>query len=292
MSIRDAHRILFRILLGTSVYIAILTLAAPHPNAAGLMLTFPALNGLGFLYAERSSIPDMARSMLFMPVVNGGLCAAYIYAFLYLERLAPGPWLGWLLLGPTVLAWRLIVTTRTIRNGVPDSRRIPYAAAAVVVGALAVWIADASNSGFPAHQPAHPDGFLQSALQTIATNWFKIVLFVVGVVALLYFSERVSDSFRGVLAGLPLVPFGGLLSIAIMPPPDRAPIFRGMGIGIWLGPAIAILFVLAISTYFSRRAPLRSPLGDFLVRFAAVVGGWSACGALVGAIVRILELTK
>ena len=113
-----------------------------------------------------------------------------------------------------------------------------------------------------------------------------------GIVALLFFSQHVSDGARGVLAGLPLVPFGGLLSIALMPTPDREAIFRGMAIGIWLGPAIAILFVLAISTYLSRRAPLDSPLADFFVRFAAVIGGWSACGAVVGLVVLILEAVK
>lgn len=174
----------------------------------------------------------------------------------------------------------------------PGFADILYAAAAVVAGALAVWIAATFATGGGTHDAAHADGFLQSALRTIAANCFKIALFVCGIVALLFFSQHVSDGARGVLAGLPLVPFGGLLSIALMPTPDREAIFRGMAIGIWLGPAIAILFVLAISTYLSRRAPLNSPLADFFVRFAAVIGGWSACGAVVGLVVLILEAVK
>ena len=52
MLLRDTAE-LSCILLGTSVYIAILALAAPHPNATGADADLPALNGLGFLYAER-----------------------------------------------------------------------------------------------------------------------------------------------------------------------------------------------------------------------------------------------
>jgi hypothetical protein len=68
-----------RVAFGSLVYILILVLAAQIPSAAGMMLTFPALNGLGLLFTEQSEIPDTARSMLWMPVVNGVLCASFIF---------------------------------------------------------------------------------------------------------------------------------------------------------------------------------------------------------------------
>ena len=59
-----------RVAAGTAVYICLVVLAAPFPHAAGLMLTFPALNGLAFFFAEQPSIGPMARSMLWLPVIN------------------------------------------------------------------------------------------------------------------------------------------------------------------------------------------------------------------------------
>ena len=75
-----------RALLGTTVYAIIIVLAAPFPGAAGLFLTFPALNGLGFLFSPRKNVEPMAKSMLWMPVINGTLCAAYIVVFLMLAQ--------------------------------------------------------------------------------------------------------------------------------------------------------------------------------------------------------------
>jgi hypothetical protein len=48
------------------------------------MLTFPALNGLAFFFAEQRSVGPMARSMLWLPVINGSLCAAFMIVFLSL----------------------------------------------------------------------------------------------------------------------------------------------------------------------------------------------------------------
>src|SRR5579864_5870038 len=104
---RIANTIL-RVLFGTLVYVLIIVLAAPIPSAAGLFLTFPALNGLAFLYSPPSSTESMARSMLWMPVINSALCGAYIIAFL-----AFSPFVT-----PSLLAWTLVIAVAALWLGI------------------------------------------------------------------------------------------------------------------------------------------------------------------------------
>ena len=51
-SMRGVARLACRISVGTAVYVAIVILAALLPAAAGLMLTFPALNGLALFFSQ------------------------------------------------------------------------------------------------------------------------------------------------------------------------------------------------------------------------------------------------
>jgi hypothetical protein len=59
------------------VYVVPLWVALSVPVAAGLMLLFPALNGLG-LFFEGDSAPEIARTMILLPLINGLLCVTYI----------------------------------------------------------------------------------------------------------------------------------------------------------------------------------------------------------------------
>ncbi len=92
-------RSLLRVIFGTAVFAAILWAAAPYPAAAGLMLTFPALNGLAFLFAGRDDITRLTGSMLWMPLLNGFLCAGYLSLFLYLAAPEYDRLLAWGLTG-------------------------------------------------------------------------------------------------------------------------------------------------------------------------------------------------
>jgi hypothetical protein len=284
-----------RVLLGTIVYVIILVLAAPYPSAAGLMLTFPALNGLGFLYAEQSKIPGMATSMLWMPVVNGALCVAYIIVFLVLAPTISANGLAWLLVSLIAALWLAIVRRSLIREGIPRERHLIFATVVTVVGAVFLILAllTMGGSGLPA-APAQDLSFAQAAWRTVLASWYKIALFAIAFSTFLILSERsnLSDSARGILAGLPLVPFGGLVSIATSHGPDigeRIATFRGMAVGIWLGPAVAVWFILAVSRYFEVRRPLESAESDFLVRLGVVALGWIACGAVIAGVAGTLK---
>src|SRR3974377_9358 len=104
VNIRDLARTALRILAGTAVYLGIIVLAAALPPAAGLMLTFPALNGLAFFFSGDARAASIAKTMLWMPVLNGFLCAAYIMLFLLVGRSSP-TLSGWCLLVGVVILW-------------------------------------------------------------------------------------------------------------------------------------------------------------------------------------------
>src|SRR5262249_47250632 len=108
----EVMRQTLRIVAGTAVYVAIVVLAAPLPAAAGLMLTFPALNGLFFFFSGDARAASIAGSMLWMPVINGVLCGGYILLFAALARTGSAVLVAWCLLLVVVVIWYASVTRR------------------------------------------------------------------------------------------------------------------------------------------------------------------------------------
>src|SRR5215510_5136814 len=100
---------MLKTVLGTGLFILILWCAqSSHPRAAGMMLTFPALNGLGLLTADSGDIHLMARAMLPMIALNGLLCAMYIVLQRQLRsrRMSLSPCRrAWIVLGSCIVLW-------------------------------------------------------------------------------------------------------------------------------------------------------------------------------------------
>src|ERR1700692_4259392 len=101
----DLGRLLSRIGAGTCVYAVIVVLAATQPSAAGMMLTFPALNGLAFFFSGDAKAASIAKSMFWMPIVNGTLCALYMALFFPLARTLLPAVVGWSLLLGVMVLW-------------------------------------------------------------------------------------------------------------------------------------------------------------------------------------------
>src|SRR5262249_38057632 len=100
---------ILKAVLGTCLFTLILWCAqSSNPRVAGMMLTFPALNGLGLLTAQSYDLDLMARAMLPMIALNGLLCATYITAQRQLlgrlPHLSPQVTV-WTLLGACVVLW-------------------------------------------------------------------------------------------------------------------------------------------------------------------------------------------
>jgi hypothetical protein len=232
----------------------------------------------------------MARSMLWMPVINGALCAGYILAFAALARTdasVPGAW-GLLLV--VVLAWYASVSRRRVRAGIARERQLAYALGVTLAGVVLAVVAGAASTrmagglmALPGAADAADAGWIA---ETIWRSWLKIALFAVALAvflpAIAYLP--ISDSTRGILTGLPIVPFGGLVAIAGdagIGADARLAIIAGMLRGVWLAPAVAVWFILCFSRFLAARATSRSPAADAAIRFGALVAGWLAAFAVV-----------
>src|SRR5262249_13897877 len=160
--------------------------------------------------------------------------------------------------------------------GIARERQLTYAVAATLVGALLVVVAGAAARTASGSVPdaAAADGG-RWIIETILNSRLKVALFAATLAALLPVTAYlpISDSTRGILSGLPLVPFGGLVAIAgdgSMSADARLAIIDGMAHGVWLGPAVAIWFIFCFSRYLSARTKMKSPAADAAVRFGAL----------------------
>lgn len=277
-----------RALLGTAVYAIIIILAAPFPGAAGLFLTFPALNGLGFLFSARENVAPMANSMLWMPVINGILCAAYIVLFLMLAQVVASTMLAWVLVVAAAGVWFAVVSRRIVRDGIARTHQLIYGTVVLLVGCALAAIAarlssgDVGGSAWTAHLPISPDVLLQILWQ----SRLKVALFAASLLLFLVLTARlpISAGARGILAGLPIVPFGGLVSVAGDSGVDlgeRLHIFERMAVSVWLGPAVAIAFIYGYSKYLGSRRPLAATALNSTMRFAVLVVAWLLCGLAI-----------
>jgi len=273
-----------RVAVGTAVYVTIVVLATPLPAAAGLMLTFPALNGLAFFFSEDERAASIAKSMFWMPAVNGVLCGAYISVFAFGATAGAAALLAWCLVALTIAAWLACVSRERVRKGIAPEHQLAYALAVTLAGILlaaggaieSTWLPGAAAQA-PSVAGTDGAGWIMAA---IGRSGLKIALFALALVT--FFSAiaylPISDSTRGILAGLPLVPFGGLLAIAAdagMSLDERLQIFRGMMSGVWLGSAVATWFIYVISRFFGMRTKRATPIADDALRFGAILLGWA-----------------
>jgi hypothetical protein len=288
--IKELMRQVLRVVAGTVVYVGIVVLAAPLPAAAGLMLTFPALNGLGFFFSEDARAAAMARSMLWMPVINGVLCAGYILAFAAVARTGAAVPAAWCLLVVVILAWYAGVSRRQVQAGIARERQLAYALVVTLAGLVLVVVAGAAStrlaSGLMALPAATGAGDAGWIAETIWRSRLKIGLFAVALAvflpAIAYLP--ISDSTRGILTGLPIVPFGGLVAIAGdagISADARLAIIAGMLRGVWLAPAVAVWFILGFSRFLEARTKRPSPAADTAIRCGALVAGWLAAFAVI-----------
>jgi hypothetical protein len=284
--------LLLRVLAGTCVYAVVVVLAAPFPSAAGLMLVFPTLNGLAYVFSERDRVLAMAPSMLWMPVVNGVLCAAYLLAFLALAPRVPAAPLAWSLTAVAIVLFVVTVRQRFVRAGIPARQHFTYAVGATLAGIILVACA-AAMAGEPAHLAAGGEavrdiGSWRFAADALSRSAAKIAIFALCLAAFLTATRTVplSDGTRGILAGLPFAPFGGLVSVAADASIDlatRLDIIRHMAVSIWLGPAIAIWFIYLFPHALVRWRPRGIATGLVLVT------AWTLCAAAIAVIAATLH---
>ena len=278
--------------VGTAFYEALLWLAQRNPRAAGMMLTYPALNGIVLLLAEPSAIPAIASSVLLMPALNGVLWASYLAGYERLVQRGFTPaWTSALLMAAGAVVWIVIGGAITSRDlGVPAEAQALYWAAMTGLGLLLTFL-------LPPHRlpPAVPQ-MRQPLGALVAGHRARIAMFIaiLGCIALV---ERLGGppALLGVLAGLPLIAMFSLHSIAsdgAVPPTARRAALAGMAGGVWLGPGVAVLFVAAVWRLLDLLAGVTSGTVYLLCGALVLLAGWSVCVLLILALARLLPATS
>jgi hypothetical protein len=234
-------------------------------------------------------------------VVTVALRAGYIVLFLLLAgRLAPAS-LAWILLAAIVAVWFAWVTRRAVRSGIERDSQFRFAVvstfAALLLAAVALLALHDLDVSPPRHALATPPGGIDGIVAVIGGSELKIAMFAltlaVFAAAIQYW--RISDSTRGILAGLPIVPFGGLVSVAAdtaLSADARSQIFLGMAGSIWLGPTVAIWFIYGFSRHLGARSKSSSPRADALSRFGALLLGWALTFGVIAALAVAIEFAS
>lgn len=273
-----------KLALGTAVYVGIVLIAGSYPLAAGMMLTFPTLNGLTLALAGRDRLADTARMMLPMPVLNCVLCAGYIFVFV---RFGPAePFSPTMLLVAAAAVWLPAVLVLTSGwRGLTVQREHVYAFASTIV-LVAVTAALFSSA------QASP-GVATDWSQFWRHNGIRLALFAACLSLVIGATDFAGSSARWLapLGSLPVVPFFGVLTVAGddgRAITERLDILRAMGSSVWLGAAVAIWFVYLFSRHLQRRqAPASEPAWER--KIALAVAGWAACLAAIAVLSFALQ---
>lgn len=275
-SLPSLRSVALRIVSGTAVFAAVLGLASRYPTAAGLMLTFPMLNGFAFIFSRHEEVAAAASPMLWMPLLNAVICVAYISAFIALAGGAPVAVLAWSIAAGAALLWIVMARSQRVRRGVAPAWQWRYVVAVPIAGAVLTlaWSLTFGTDAAPAAAP--------SALQ-----WYKVVLFALALGLLIVLPSLLGwgPGARGILSGLPLVSLGGLLGIALdgaIALEARRALFGQMMLGVWLSPSIAVAYIYGVSRVLACPRAYRR-------RVAVVVLGWVLCGLAIVATAAALQ---
>jgi hypothetical protein len=252
---------------------------------------------LGFIFSPQSSVKSMERSMLWMPVINGALCAAYITAFLTFGQFVIPTILTWTSIIVVTGLWFTITSRKIIRDGIARKHQLIYGIVILLAGCAFAGIAQrAFSRSTIALEPgwsAHISVSINFWLQVLWQQKLKIGLFATCLLMYLVLTAHlpISPGVRGILAGLPIVPFGGLVSVAGdsgLNLSERTRIFEVMTVSVWLGPAVAIWFIYGYSKYLNTRRPLHMTVFDAALKFAVLIAAWFLCGVAILGITYVL----
>lgn len=266
-----------KILIGTGFYIMVVWLAGRNPRATGMMLTFPTLNGIVLLMAGPDALESAASAMLLMPPLNAVLCASYLTGFDRLARagFAPASASG-LMAGAVAVVWLTIVGAITHeRWGVPAEYQTTYALVAFALGLVLTLVLRPRFQSPTALATGQPLG------QLVLRNQIRIMLFV-STLVLVAAVERLggSPAILGALGGLPIVALFGMHSIAsddAIPLDERRNTLAAMASSVWLGPGMAIVFVVVLWRMLAMLAGAATGAAYLLAGIVALFAGWGFC---------------
>ncbi len=273
--------------LGAALFVLILWFAqSRHPRAAGMMLTFPTLNGIGLLAGESQDLHPMASAMVPMIITNGLLCAGYIWAQ---ERMPQGRrrrrTAG--LLGTCLLAWFLIASWVTPHLQAwleaPDTILVLVLGYLLCVSPLLWWL-------------WHPSGKLavrrQSLWGILRANWERVAVLLGLIVLVMTLIHMGAETWAGRLSAFPLLPLYTLsmLHAAESVTRQRGTLLRQMGSTVLLGPVVAMLFVWGFARYLGMLSHYTTGTAYLGGGVLGLLAGWSLGGMLIWGMLRLAAL--
>jgi hypothetical protein len=287
-----------KLALGTSFYVLLLSVAYYFPTAGGMMLTFPALNGLALAAAPKGENAEGAtRTMLFMPVLNGLLCALYIFSFLWLKP--DGALFG--ILTAIGVIWAVIVGIIVGQEIELTGKKNQFLF--ILVCTLSLLILMIPLFAYAPHRTIITSSD-SSWAQLMSQSGARIGLFALCLSVVIIISDFLSklipsllvSRLLGAFGGFPLVPFFGLYSVAAAEGRTtnaRLEDFGSLAVSVWLGPLIALAFIMSFSGYLQTRGRLYDREGRWVKRFVLAIPFWLACFfAIVPATVLIKILGR
>lgn len=242
------------------------------------MLTFPALNGIAFIFSRHDTVDAITETMLWMPLINGMLCVAFLATFIASATPVNASALAWWLALGMALLWLALATRPCVRRGVAQHLQWSYAAMIVLFGAgltLAWWY-------FTGTGISTSDAATKPAL-----SWLKVALFAVAMLLLIVLPPRFrwKDGASGILSGLPLISLAGLLIIgqdSMIDVEVRRALFTQMMFGVWLAPAMAVTFIFSVSRALKHQRAHQ-------LRVVVVTAGWILCFTAIAATGALLQ---
>ena len=279
------------VLIGTAFYVGILWVAQRNPRAAGMMLTFPTLNGLGLLMAAPSASEETASAMLLMPLINAAMWSFYLAGFDRLvARKMPPAVASALLIGAGATGW-LVLASAVARWqwGVPAAWQGAYVFAVLGAGAV---LTRALQPTEPRPRPASP-AKPQALVTLLGRCRDRIAVFALTLAALAAMNGwGASPALLGAMAGAPLVAMFGMQTIAgdeAATLKARQASFAMMAEGLWLGPGIASAFIAALWRALAELSVAVSGMTYQLCAIVVLLAGWGLCLSAIWSLSRLMQ---
>jgi hypothetical protein len=272
---------------GTALYVAIIFISGLYPRAAGMMLTFPALNGLTLAFVARERLAATASIMFLIPVLNGLLCEFYIQTFRLIG--AGRPSLPLVLFAAISAIWITVAAVLGLKHvGVPMTWRRPYVLLCAALLAIAM-----ATAYFGETERLSAGLARVEALGFLHRNGPRIALFMATILAIVILADFKGSSARwlGPLGGFPLIAFFGVFTVAddtSKTIAERMEIMSHMAATAWFGPAVAVWFIYLFSRHLERRPP-HDDRWDWARKVACAAGGWTACLIFIGGTTFLMD---
>jgi hypothetical protein len=274
--------VILRTAAGTALFVAFLWLVRIDDyRVAGMMLTFPMLNGMALVSAAEHA-RKTGQSMVPIVVLNGVMCFLFTLALAWSDAARAHP------IALTVLAavlWLCVYVVLETRNVmVPWGwATAAFAAACVVVSvAITYWLWPACTI-FANEAPVRAGG-----LAGLLDSWVRIALFALSLFVVFAVAHFYQDAHAAIgrLGALPIVPLFGLYTVAgvLASDPAAVPKLETMRSMVLAGWMIALVFAVVLAVYVARTSsPQSRPLGHL----ATLIVGWGLCLAGIAVSARL-----